>query len=470
MARRMLDRVAKSALAVALAVALLISLAPVVARAQYTLAPVPKDLASLIGAVDDSIRGGRLIGAHVTVIGTNRQGTTDANGVFQIDSIPPGAHEISVTHPLLDTLGVQVVSAPFTLPAGTRQEVTARTPTFEEVRAKACAHVAATGGPAILVGRVVQADNQDPAIGATVSLVFKDLSQKDAVEKVRTGRVTPAGMFAICGLPTSIAGNLQATFGGVTTADLPIKTNDESIATAILSIGGTTTGNAVLKGTVIARGAGPLVGAQVTIVGTTTIVETSADGTFTLGGLPSGTHEAVIRKIGFAKASQIVHLAAAAPVTINIALEQATVLGTVRIVGKMEDGLNKLGFLQRKQIGNGIYLTPEQIAEKSPLMTTDLFRMMRGIRIADQGNGRFLGSTSSAGSSSDGCINIFIDHSRFDQFQPGDVDDAVQIADLGAVEYYPTPSTVPAEFNVPGKTCATLVFWTKTLLTTLKAP
>jgi hypothetical protein len=441
---------------------------PSVAIAQQGLPPVPKDYASVIGVVDDSIRGGRLIGALVTVVDAKRQGITDSDGIFRIDSIVPGEHRIVVTHPLLDTLGLQVLSAPFTLQGGVRIQVGAHTPTFEEVRAKVCTRGIVSGGRAILVGRVVQADSDEPAAGATVSLVFKDLTQKDPVEKVRTGRAGPTGVFAICGLSGTIAGNLQASLGGVTTADLPVTTNDESIATAILSIGGTRVGSALLKGTVTARGGAPIAGAQVTVVGTTTMVTTSDDGTFTLNGLPSGTHEAVIRKIGFAKASEIVHLTASAPSTVKVVLDPATVLGTVHIVGKMEDGLSKIGFLARKQQGRGWYLTPEQIAEKNPEMTTDVLRSANGLNVLTAGGGRFLRSTSSAGSSTDGCINVFIDRSRFDQFQPGDVDDAIPTGDLGAIEFYPHPSEVPTEFTVSGKSCATLVVWTKTLLTTLK--
>ena len=441
---------------------------PSVAIAQQDLPPVPKDFASIIGAVDDSIRGGRLIGALVTVVGTKRQGVTDSNGIFRIDSVLPGEHQITVTHALLDTLGLEVLSAPFMLQGGVRIQVGAQTPSFEEVRAKVCTRGGVSGGRAILAGRVVQADSDDPAAGAAVSLVFKDLTQKDPVEKVRTGRAGPTGVFAICGLSGTIAGNLQASLGGVTTADLPINTNDESIATAILSIGGTGVGRAVLTGTVTSRGGAPVAGAQVTVIGTTTVVTTADDGKFTLGGLPSGTHEAVIRKIGFAKASQIVHLAAREPVSVSVVLDQATILGTVHIVGKMEDGLSKLGFLARKQQGRGWYLTPEQIAEKNPQMTTDLLRMTSGLRVLNQGNGRFLVSNSSAGSSQDGCINVFIDHARFDQYQPGDVDDAAPTGDLGAIEYYSSATSVPSEFSVSGKACATLVIWTKTLIMTLK--
>jgi hypothetical protein len=440
-----------------------------VARAQGDLPPVPKNFSSIIGVVDDSIRGGRLIGAVVTVVGTDRKGVSDINGIFAVDSIPPGLHQISVTHPLLDTLGLQIVSGSFTLTAGARQQVGAHTPTYEEVRAKACINGGpVSGGRSILVGRVVKADDNEPAVGASVSLLFKDMTKTPAVEKVRSGRVGPAGAFAICGLPSTLTGNLQATLGGVTTPDVPIKSADESMSTVMLSIGGTGSGTSVLKGNVSARGGGPIAGAQVTVAGTTNVAMSAEDGSFTISGLPSGTHEAVVRKIGFAKVSQIVELKPSAPADAKVLLEPATVLGTIHVVGVMENGLSKVGFLARKQHGAGVYLTPEQIAEKNPNLTTDLMRSMNGMRVINANNGRYLTSTSTVGSTSEGCINLFIDHARFDQFQPGDVDDAIPTGDLGAIEYYGTPTTVPSEFNIPGKQCATLVVWTKTLLTTLK--
>ncbi len=436
------------------------------ATPRVTSAQAP--FASLIGVVDDSLRSGPLVGALVTVVGTKRQGTTDLHGVFRIDSIPPGPHEIVVTHPLMDTLGVQVVSQTFSLEAGVQHTMYAHTPSFDETRAQSCPRGGVATGTSILLGRVTKADTDEPVAGATVSLVYKDGTGKESVEKVRSSHSGANGMFAICGLPSTISGNLQGSFGGVVTADLPLTLKDEQLATASLTIGGTGAGRAILKGIVMSK-AGPVAGAQVTVVGTTTVVLSADDGSFTLTGLPSGTHEVIARKIGFARSSQVIPLSAREPAKLTIVLDQAQVLATVKVTGKMELGLDKIGFTTRKKGAMGWYITPEQIEAKHPDQITDLFRTANGVRVSTQRNGRTLSATRSSGSSTDGCINFFIDHARFTQMQAGDVDDAVRPEELGAVEYYADAMETPPEFNVPGQSCATMIFWTKTLLMSLDA-
>ncbi len=441
-----------------LVIAVALALASPVAGAQQPAA-APSTFASLVGVANDSIRGGPLVGARVTIVASDRSATTNINGVFRIDSITPGEHRILVTHPLLDTLGLQILSQPLSFVAGERRELGVHTPTFEEIRVQSCPRGGAAQGSSILVGRVKQADTDDPAAGAAVSLVYRDVSATDGVEKVRSGRVRPDGMFAICGLPPRIVGNLQASLAGATTPDLPIKMNDESLATAILSIGGSGGGNAVLRGKVTTMVGAPVGGVQVAVVGTTKLVTTADDGTFTLVGLPSGTQQAVARKIGFAMAMQVIELSAKAPSQVTIVLQQAQVLATVRVVGKLDPGLDKIGFTARKKLGAGWFMTPEQITAKDPQIATDVLRSTNGLRVLTEGTGRYL-STQRQG----GCINMFIDHARFDQFQPGDLDDAAPVGDLGAIEFYPSGMSTPAEFSIPGKDCATLVIWTKTLL------
>jgi len=91
-------------------IALLAVVAAIAPRLASGQAP---GFSGVAGTVVDSIHGVvPLPGATVKVGNTNRQAVTDANGRFQIDSIPPGEHSLTVVHPLLDTLNVGITTRP----------------------------------------------------------------------------------------------------------------------------------------------------------------------------------------------------------------------------------------------------------------------------------------------------------------------------------------------------------------------
>src|SRR6187402_2603477 len=190
---------------------LLAAVAAIAAAAPRLASAQAAGFYGVAGSVIDSIHGViPLVGATVKIGSTNRQGVTDAAGRFQIDSIPPGPHTLTVTHPLLDTLNVSITTRAVEFPAGNSLAVELAVPSATTVIAIHCPAAWRARGPSALVGKVLDADNDTPLAGAKVSLVWQQLSlttlRKEPV--VRSGTVAADGSYKICGLPTGIDGNV----------------------------------------------------------------------------------------------------------------------------------------------------------------------------------------------------------------------------------------------------------------------
>src|SRR4051812_15378531 len=99
------------------AVALFAAASRLTAQAAPAATPAA-GLSALRGIVIDSLHEAPLAHASVMVDGTNRMGVTNADGQYQIDSIPPGKHKVVVLHPLFDTLGVTMRTPDYTFVAG----------------------------------------------------------------------------------------------------------------------------------------------------------------------------------------------------------------------------------------------------------------------------------------------------------------------------------------------------------------
>ena len=337
-------------------------------------------------------------------------------------------------------------------------------PSYEEAKARFCARGGASNGPAIIFGRVLDADTDAPLGGVNLSLVYTDSSASLRTERVRRTRSLDDGSFAICGIADRYAGTIQATRGAVSTPELPVAANNELLSTIMLSLNLSGTNKSVLRGHVTVKRGPGVAGAQVAVQGATSIAVTGADGAFTLSDLPSGTQAVVVRKIGFAPATVSVQLSSRKPADVSVVMSEAQMLAAVKVVGKLDDALHAVGFDSRRHSSSGHFITPEDIERRNPMMFTDLLQTIPGFRVTNVGMGRMLQSTRTASGTTDGCVNIFVDRAPFAQMTPGDLDDAFRPADIGAIEAYPSATDAPAEFHVNGHACATIVMWTKTRL------
>lgn len=424
-----------------------------------------------MGVVDDSLHGGSpLSGASVYVLGTALRARTNASGIFRIDSITPGDVQIIVRHPMLDSLLLTVTSGKFALPVDRVAEIAIATPSLVTFHSRFCPRGRVMSGQAIVAGRVDEADTGLPLANATVSLVYIDSAGPSAAQRVRTARTNADGFYAICGLPEGLDGTIQTTASGHASPEVPVSTERRDLVAAGFLVATTeqtgATMSAVLTGRVLDVAGRPVPDAQVAIEGGQTVARTAPDGTFRLAGLPSGTTNASVHKIGFSPAVETVHLRKTEPQELTVSMSAVSRLPTVKVVAGAEKELDRVGFTGRlKMGGRANFLLPEDMVKFENLKLTDVFRQMPGFLVQrGNGNDSFLSSSRAVNGGQQGCVVIYVDRILFEQQMPGDLDSAFPPYQIGAVETYPSPSTTPAEFQLPGRSCATVVMWTKNRL------
>ena len=454
-------------------------------------APAPDTVhhfSGVVGVAIDSVHGGPLRGAVVSVAGTARQGITDTLGQFRIDSVPPGEYKLTLSHPMLDSIGLGIATQSIAMPVARYAVVRLSTPSAATLLDLFCPRDKRLTGPGALIGRVRDADTDAPSTGARVVLYWTELEVGKAVgvhriPRVREATVDESGSFRICGIPPSVQGSLRASRGGSATADVPIQVQGELVTLASLHLSPPDTvvtasapaagapppvappkaalrrGSAVVAGRVTDRGGRPLSGAEVSVLGAEATTVSNDSGQYTLRGLPSGTQALIVRKVSFSPAHQTVDLASRAPQHADVRLTPAPpTLTTVQVEGKREKGLREVGFTARQKSGMGRYLTEEQIANKMPTVMTDIFTTVPGLTINYSNGDPEVRSSRNAGG---GCVNYVIDGVPA-PIGGGDFNDYMRPEEVAAVEVYQS-SEAPAQYAAPGRSdCAVILIWTKT--------
>jgi Carboxypeptidase regulatory-like domain len=225
--------------------------------------PVPAGAANskygyLQGVVIDSIHGEPLSGALVQVEGTGRMGATDSLGRFLVDSILPGSYRLLVEHPMIDTLGIQLVTPKMAFEVNSITRAVIGVPSANVLTGMFCPGAKRVLGPGALVGRVREPDTDVPAEGARVSFVWYDPDppglpasiKVKKVPRVRSTEVNADGVYKLCGLPDTFEGKLQAQRkdGGataevtVTQSDALLTLRSMSVAAMAISVAADSTG------------------------------------------------------------------------------------------------------------------------------------------------------------------------------------------------------------------------------------
>lgn len=408
--------------------------------------PTP-GFAVLDGVVQDSLRGGFANGALVTVANTGRYGATDSLGRFRIDSIPAGDHQILLLHPTLDTLGIRVLTAPVTFAADSSVFSELAIPPARTVKRAKCASSGDDSGA--LIGLVLNADSDDPVVGAEVRLWWVEVVVGGSVgmrnvPHQRVATTDASGRYKFCGLPAQLSANINAASGSDSTEALPITYGAPGLGMATLFLPSDAGApGAAVRGVVFDAAGAPLAGARVSLNTGPDAALTDSTGRFDLTGQRSGTQSLVVRKVGYQPAEVIVHLSRREPREVTVELATfVPVLEAVVVEARRGAALERIGFMERRRTGLGRFMTQDDLNKRHAIEVSDFLRHLPAAR---------------ASGFNEACTHYWVDGNRWRESTP---DEFMTPQEVAAIEIY-DGADVPPQFQSFEGTCRVVVIWTK---------
>jgi len=423
----------------------------------------------IVGAVVDSVNGRRLVGADIVVESTEVRSTTDSLGRFKLENLPPGTYRISVFHPLLDALGIDLITQPIRVGVDSSSYALLAVPSARTFVRRSCHNQSGPYGESAVIGHVNDPETLDPLPKVEVSIAWDevDVSKESGIRRapfLLRDTTNATGGFRFCGLPNSLRATLKARRGSVVTAEIPISLGDREVelgARTILLPNTTApakSGRAEVSGVVTLEGARSNAGTRVELLGTDIAVTTDDQGRFNLRNAPSGTGVLLARHVGFLGQSAAVDLTSREPKQLTMSLPRLVeMMDPVLVLARTTMQLDKVGFTDRKKLGVGHFLGPDDLDKKPQGYLSDILASVPGIHVRP---GLYGGVISSARSGSSTCMQYFHDDQPYEELSPGDINRFIITRELVAIEVYQAEET-PAPFVGPRGDCTTIVIWTR---------
>jgi hypothetical protein len=430
------------------------------------------------GEITDSVKVGPLASALVTATRTvaGRDSTfvttSDAHGRFRFDSLTVGEYAMRFASPMLDSLQYGGPTTQVRVTEGNVVHTMLAVPSGTTIRGMACPGVDFVAGSGALLGLLTEAESGKPLEGASVAVAWSDLKINPAKQKLaedtRTARVKvdATGQYRLCGLPTDDPLLVQVQLNGRAGAVLHMTIPDgpgvlvrdieysASGARAITDSGATTakasapTGNARLSGTVRDGTGQPVVGASVRVLGFATSTRSDERGSYLLTGLPAGTQEIEVRRLGFGIARGPVTLRSEQRSRLDVVLDRVATLESFNVVGRR---WRYAEFEQRrKEALDGRFLDEDEIRKMNLNSTVDYVNKLPGFRAVHV---RW-GEVKIVSMSDPGCSPVVL----VDDLPVNNMIELPIPSALGALEVYRGTAGAPPEHRSP---CGTIIFWTR---------
>lgn len=381
----------KTAMCAALAIAFVKS-APLSAQGVQLRGNAP---GALQGVVFDSLRMLPVKGATVLLVGTTHADSTDKNGRYEFRDITQGKHIVAFSWPNLDSLGLGTLGREVVINPGATTKTDLASPSFRTLWLHHCGdRTRFTSDSSITYGTLRDAATLAPVAGGAVNFSWYDFdttrtSASVVRDVVKESIADSAGAFVACGIPSDVrittSGRSRNAASGqfdfelnvlrlqrmdlLVSADMVIPdtvhfaTKEDSLAAQ------RPRGHASVRGVVLDYRQKPMANATVWISTVDTVVRTGRNGQFLLQGLPAGTHEIGIRRVGYAPFHQLVHLQPDSMVEVRAQMPDAAMLTTVNVRADLGRSSLRTAYDQRRRLGYGYFFEPKNIPGKGDLGT-----------------------------------------------------------------------------------------------------
>jgi hypothetical protein len=432
---------------------------------------------TVAGMVWDSIAGGPLAGARVSVAGHGA--VADSAGRFSITGLTAGAYQLTFTSPRLDSLRYAPPPVRVAVREGETMQQVLAIPPLAVVWASACGF--APAGTGTLVG-VVRGPTGQPAPGVRTSVQW-------AGEQPGTAGATTdsAGVYRACGVPAEVPLTVRvaARDASVSVSDVRVAADrphreDLALPAPRTAVGPGAAAAEGVSGVVRDAEGRPLAGAEVRVGGRPTV--TDARGRFRVGRVGSGTHAVAVSHAALGSRTVAVPLPDQA-VEVELRPGPGTTLAAsvqrvVQIAGigaraqARRPGLDMQGFYDRQRQGLGVFLTGQSLRRVAGGRLANTLRTVAGVRIVEGGSALnprtfAMGTRGSTGVGQAGAcwMDVYLDGMLVAGQGLGAARslslDEIPMADVEAVEVYRGPSEIPIQYRGSTSACGVILLWTR---------
>ncbi len=221
-----------------------------------------------------------------------------------------------------------------------------------------------------------------------------------------------------------------------------------------------------IDGIVSDTGLVPLQGAFITVFGTNLRVGTGPSGRFRITKIPVGQYLLMVKRVGYRPTSAIIQVPETDTLRLSYTLEPVPpeALKAV-VVTEKSPSIRMSEFEQRRKLGQGEFMTADEIKERNSVFPTELFRKFKSVNVTQDNSNAitqyYAISAREGGNPQLGACPMQVYLDQVPLPSPFNLDLLPAPRDIAGIEVYAGSSTIPLQFAGFDRGCGVILIWTK---------